>query len=351
MRWARFFSGDGWEVATVSLEPGEGYPGEFNRLDVSSRLPDALRYPMAVGRVRAIAERFHPHVVNAHFVPNYGAIAAMLGRRPWVLSTWGSDVMTDPDKSAFHRWRTRRVLNAADWVTSDAEVMTRRIVGFGVPEGRILTFPYGVDTGHFHPPHSADRAGPRIVSIRKLEPVYSVETLVDAFAAVLDALPTAKLTLAGDGSLRRLIEERAANSAGAGHIDLPGAVRHEQVPSVLGGHHLYVSTARSDTTSVSLLEAMGVRAVPRCHRHPRQPRVDRRRHQWPALPTGRCRRPGPGAHRRVERRGPPRPGRERNLEIIRSRALWQDSMEGTAAAHAQACRRGGTGRPAAVQQR
>jgi len=328
LRWARYFADDGWEVATVSLERGEQYPGSFYPLQVSTRLPDAVRYPFATGQVRAIADRFRPHVVNAHFVPNYGTIATMVGKRPWVLSTWGSDVMTDPDKSPFHRWRTRRVLRSADWITSDAEVMTRRIVDFGVSPDRILTFPYGVDTARFQAPTSPPEGGPGIVSIRKLEPVYSVETIVDAFAHVLGELPGSSLTVAGAGSLRSEIEARAMASAGAGATVFTGPVLHEQVPALLREHHLYVSTARSDTTSVSLLEAMA------CGLFPVVTDIPANR-EWiddgdngllfPVDDAAALSRLLVRAWNDLDLR---RRGTARNLEIIRTRAQWEDTMEG-----------------------
>jgi glycosyltransferase involved in cell wall biosynthesis len=262
-RWAEYFAQHGYRVMTISLEAGEGFPGEFRRIHVSEALPDAARYPLAAAAVRRIAASFRPGVISAHFLPNYGMIAALLFRdRPWVLSTWGSDVMTDPHKSAFHRWRVGFVLRRAPWVTSDADVMTERIRAFGVPAERILTFPYGVDPGVFHPADRVGSNGPRIVTNRKLESVYSVETVIDAFAAVREALPDATLTVAGDGSARAALHERAARSPAAGAITFVGAIEHARMPALLQSHHVYVSAARSDTTSVSLLEAMACGLFP-----------------------------------------------------------------------------------------
>lgn len=261
-RWAAYFAEHGYDVLTVSLEPGDDFPTSFRRIRVSHVLPDAIRYPLAAFAVRKIARTFDPDVISAHFVPNYGAIAALVCREPWVLSTWGSDVMTDPEKSTFHRWRVGVVLRRAAWVTSDAAVMTERIRDFGVPADRILTFPYGVDVGAFHPTGAEPAGGPRVVSNRKLETVYSVETVIDAFAAVREVLPDATLTIAGDGGRRAALRERAEGSPAASAITFVGAVEHARMPALLTSHHVYVSAARSDTTSVSLLEAMACGLFP-----------------------------------------------------------------------------------------
>ena len=260
-RWALYFSGYGYDVLTVSLENGDGFPTAFHRIQVSEVLPDAVRYPLASVMVRRIAHQFRPDVVSAHFVPNYGLIAALVSPRPWVLSTWGSDVMTDPQKSEFHRRRVGFVMARAAWITSDAEVMSERIRAFGVPAGRILTFPYGVDTATFRPA-TVPASGPRIVTNRKLEPVYSVETVVDAFAAVREALPDAALTIAGEGSRAAALRAQASHSTAATAITFVGNVEHARMPALLQAHHVYVSAARSDTTSVSLLEAMACGLFP-----------------------------------------------------------------------------------------
>ncbi|HXV15111.1 MAG TPA: glycosyltransferase [Candidatus Krumholzibacteria bacterium] len=261
-RWAAYFAEHGYDVLAVSLEPGEGFPTAFRRIRVTAALPDAVRYPLAASVVRGIAGSFRPDVVNAHFVPNYGMIAALVFGRRWVMSTWGSDVMTDPAKSAFHRWRVGFVLRRAGWVTSDAAVMTERIRDYGVPADRVLTFPYGVDVSAFHPERPAASNGPRIVTNRKLEDVYSVDTVIDAFAAVREALPDATLTVAGDGSLGASLRRRAERSPAAAAVTFVGAVDHARMPALLQSHHVYVSASRSDTTSVSLLEAMACGLFP-----------------------------------------------------------------------------------------
>jgi len=189
-------------------------------------------------------------------------VASIIGRNPWVLSTWGSDIMTDPEKSPFHRMRTKFVLKRATRVTSDAQVMTDKIISMGVPEEMGQTFPYGVDLTRFSPRQDRLDGGPRILSNRKLEPVYSVSTVIDALPAVREAFHQATLTVAGDGALRSELASRADRSIGRRAIVFVGDVDHDRMPSLLRDHHLYVSISLSDTTSVSLLEAMACGLFP-----------------------------------------------------------------------------------------
>jgi glycosyltransferase involved in cell wall biosynthesis len=261
-RWARYFIDERWDVLAFSLEESDRFPAPIRFARVTTAIPHAARYLLCAPLVRRLVRSFRPHVINAHFLPNYGALAALAGRRPWVLSTWGSDVMTNPDRSVFHRWRAARILRHAAYVTSDAETMSERIRSFGVPADRILTFPLGVDTSVFHPGAEDDAPGPRILSNRKLEPVYGVSTLLDAFPGIHEAQPQSTLTVAGDGSERRYLMQRAACSIGSGAIVFVGAVDHARMPGLLRENHLYVSMSHSDTTSVSLLEAMACGLFP-----------------------------------------------------------------------------------------
>jgi glycosyltransferase involved in cell wall biosynthesis len=326
-RWAVFFADAGFDVLTVSLEPGDDFPGAFQRVHVPALLPGAIRYPLATVAVRRIIDRFRPDVINAHFVPNYGMIAALVCRDPWVLSTWGSDVMTDPDKSPFHRWRTRFVLERAAFVTSDARVLTERIGSFGVAGERIREFPYGVDTDRFQPGPALSGPGPRIVSNRKLETLYAVETAIDAMAAVREALPEATLTVAGGGSERAALARRAALSPATETITFVGPVDHDRMPGLLTGHHLYLSTARSDTTSVSLLEAMACGLFPIVTDIPANREWIDDGDNGRLVPSGDPSRLAVAIVDSWRDAALRERARDTNLRIIAERARWNDSMQ------------------------
>jgi glycosyltransferase involved in cell wall biosynthesis len=248
---------------TVSLEPTDGVDGAKRHIVIPRFLPNALRYPFAVPRVRRIIRRYRPHIVNSHFLPNYGVIAALTGFRPCVLSTWGSDIMMLPQRTAFHMRRTRFVIQRASFITSDAQVMSERLVELGASEERIVTFPYGVDRDVFHPrPPGPEREGPRVLSNRKLEAVYSIETLLTSFSPIAQSAPGASLTIAGTGSHRERLRSAARHLGLADSTRFVGGVSHADMPELLRDHDLYVSVALSDTTSVSLLEAMACGLFP-----------------------------------------------------------------------------------------
>jgi glycosyltransferase involved in cell wall biosynthesis len=75
-------------------------------------------------------------------------------------------------------------------------------------------------------------------------------------------VPCVTVTIAGDGPERAALEARAAGLGLADCARFVGRVPHERLPALLGEAAAYVSTSRSDSTSISLLEAMAAGATP-----------------------------------------------------------------------------------------
>lgn len=325
-RWASYFVGAGYNVIAFSLEPVGDFPVPLHTTSIPSLVPRAFRYPLATNAVRALVRQFRPDIVNAHFVPNYGLIARLIASRPWVLSTWGSDVMVNAARTPFHMWRARLVLSEASAITSDANVMTAKIAQFGVPRERILTVPFGVDTDMFYPATPLPAGGPRIVSNRKLESVYGISTIIDAFSGVREALPDASLTVAGDGLQRHRLARRAAVSVGGPAITFVGGVDHARVPLLLREHQIYVSASHSDTTSVSLLEAMACGLFPVVSDIPANREWIRHRENGYLFPAGQPLKLAMALIESWQDEDLRGSAREKNIEIVKTRARWAENM-------------------------
>jgi glycosyltransferase involved in cell wall biosynthesis len=269
-RWGDYFHARGHRVLLISLEPGYGYAYPCHEL--TSRIPwRFLRYPLLSGRVRELLSDFDPELVNAHFVPNYGLIGALVGRHPLVVSVWGSDVLVSGRTTPLHAARVRYVLRRADYVTTDARMLTRAACALGADPERVLTVPMGVDPEPYRTARrTAEASGSRpalVVSTRKLEPVYDLRTLIDALPALWAARPEVQIALIGDGPERTALAETARTHAAAAGvlgdaITFAGMVPHRAIAETLGRATVYVSTSLSDSTSVSLLEAMAAGAFP-----------------------------------------------------------------------------------------
>jgi len=265
-RWAEALAARGHEIRLLTAEaaPNAAFPG----IAVGAPLPvPALRFGSAKGAVLREARAFRPDVVVAHFLPNYGFLAARAALRPLLLVCWGSDLLVNAGRTPFHRARARFTLERADLVHVDAAVLARAAVRFGAPPHRVWTRPWGVDVDAFAPaePWAARRARApeiRILWTRRLAPLYDPMTLVAALGLLRRRGVPFRATLAGEGPLRSSLLAEARRLEIAGAVRFAGWVGREELLALHREHEIYVSLSRSDSTSQSLLEAMAAGLVP-----------------------------------------------------------------------------------------
>ena len=116
--------------------------------------------------------------------------------------------------------------------------------------------PNGVDTDFFRPQErfstSAGRA-PELLFLGRLDPRNGLDTILAAMPAVLARVPDARLTIAGDGPLRR-VYERMAKPTGS-QVTFVGRVNGNR-PTYYSQADLYLCPTTMASFGVTLLEAM-----------------------------------------------------------------------------------------------
>ena len=261
-RWAGYFHDKGHDVLLISFEDVSGCPFPTRR--IRKLLPTKLAgYAAALGTVRKELESFGPDIVNAIYAGGYGFIGAQSGYRPLIVSAIGSDMLVDYPSSFVHKLQIEYALKHASLVTTDAESLSESVVHAGVEPSRIVEIYFGIDPSVFN---SEGRTGHgngslRIISTRNLYPIYDLNTLLAAFAE-LHGKTDARLVICGDGPERDALEKRAESLGTGDRITFTGRLDPAGIARELKRADIYVSTAKSDSTSVSLLEAMACGAVP-----------------------------------------------------------------------------------------
>jgi glycosyltransferase involved in cell wall biosynthesis len=197
-------------------------------------------------------------------------VATGLGRR-WLS---GAPTLVQPASSGYYgeaeellRSRgaplLRRALlrnTAFAAISADIERQWRSL---GVGSERLVRMTSGVDTAHFH---SAPRPGgrtteatatllprPRVVFTGRLHPQKNLDTLLDAWPAVVRRT-NANLILVGQGPDRARLEARAGALGLAAHVQFVGAV-NDPAP-LLRAADAFVLPSVAEGMSNSLLEAM-----------------------------------------------------------------------------------------------
>lgn len=261
-RWAESFRDQGDDVHVASFRPAQIAGVQVHLLPTFGL--GRAGYLLTVPLLQRLCARLRPAVVHAHYLTSYGFVAAAARLRPLVVTAWGSDVLLSPQESVASRWLTGVALRNADEVTTVAAHMNAGVIAMGAAASRVTVLPFGVDTDLFKPPVGMREAVPplRIISTRNFTSLYSVHTLVEAARQLHAGGMALRLDLVGDGPLRSSLQ---AQVVAAGLQDLAqfhGHVDHPRLAQLLGAAHVYVSTAVSDGSSVSLNEAMACGCFP-----------------------------------------------------------------------------------------
>lgn len=234
---------------------------EVHNLKYSSK----LLYPIRILAVKKAIKKIHPDILHAHYVSNYGVYAAFVDFKPFVVSSWGSDVSIEPKESMIKKCLVRYVLKKADLITVDSESSIKLVMNFGAHCEKVRLIGHGVNLKIFNPLAEDKKlkeklkipiTSPVVISTRSLEPIYDVETLIKAVPIVLRSISDAYFIIACDGSLKRKLETMADELRVLSNVRFVGLVSQVELAQLLCSSDVYVSTSLSDTTSVSLLEAM-----------------------------------------------------------------------------------------------
>jgi glycosyltransferase involved in cell wall biosynthesis len=265
-RWVNYFVDKGYECYLASLEKSQGT--RASEIFISPKTEFSfLKYIFSLSEIKNLIQNINPDLVNAHFVPNYGLLGALSKRKPLVVSTWGSDILISPKKSPFHRLRAKYVLSKADLVTCDGINLSKGLLELGVPEEKIVLAPMGVERRLLKERSSngqlKDKEEIIFLSTRSLEPVYDLKTLIEAVPLIIQKTnKKARFWITGLGSQEQELKKLASKLKVERSVEFKGYMNREDLEELFQKADLYVSTSLSDSTSVSLLEAMASGLVP-----------------------------------------------------------------------------------------
>jgi glycosyltransferase involved in cell wall biosynthesis len=204
----------------------------------------AARVARAVRRARA--DVVHTHLVHADV---YGALAT---RR--LVSTKHND---DPFRAGPFRFVERALARRAAQIIAITDALARfQIQRVGIPAGKIVTIPYGLDglpeAWGANPPNDVPPDARVLLAVCRLEPQKGLDVAVRALPAVRARHPRAELVVLGEGTERERLELLARDLAVPVH--LPG-----RVPDVAAWLHraeLLVHPVRWEGFGLAVLEAM-----------------------------------------------------------------------------------------------
>ena len=275
-RWVNYFAKRGHEIHLISTMVGEGY-AEGVKIHLLHRfMPKIWAVTKYFSRllwlisIRKMIRRIKPDILDAHFITTSGFLGVASFFHPLVLSAWGSDILLHPKQSILYKVLTKYALRKADVVICDSETVKAGIVRLGTNSAKIKKIFWGVDTQKFNPQRRDDNlrsklevtGAPAIICIRNLRPLYNVEMLIRTIPLILNRVPKAKFIIGGEGEQRDYLKTLASSLGVINSIRFVGWIPHDELPKYLASSDIYVSTSLTDSTSLSLQEAMACELPP-----------------------------------------------------------------------------------------
>lgn len=263
-RWVRWFARH-HEVIVIATHEDAGIP-EYKVATLPARALPGTRLAVSARVVREVVSRHAPDVVHSHFINEAGWFGAVSGRRPFVLTAWGSDVYRAPHESRLaarlNPWTARR----ANWVTADSEDQARRLRTWGVDPARLSVIGWGVDRSEFHPgvdggpvrdQHAIPRDAPVLLSPRQWYPNSNIEAVVAAHAAMDPRVYLIlKRTRGYEPDGGEAVERALGASRARDRIRVVERLEASALPALYAASDVVISLCTTDGTPVSVLEAM-----------------------------------------------------------------------------------------------
>jgi glycosyltransferase involved in cell wall biosynthesis len=264
-KWIQYFADKGHEIHWISLTPN--YYGDIQNLRlylVRKILFKPIDLLINILQVRNLIKKIQPDILHAHYAGKNGLIGALSNFHPYVLTPWGSDVLISA-KSKKKGFLVRFALGKTDLITCDADHIRNTLMTFGIPLSKIRIVYFGVDTHKFCPgPRNEELSNSLgvshykvVISLRSLESIYDIETLIKASQIVLDAIPKTKFLILGRGSQEQYLRQLSHKLGVMENVCFVGMVSNDELPEYLRLADVYVSTSLSDAgIAASTAEAM-----------------------------------------------------------------------------------------------
>ena len=220
--------------ATYVVNPDAGLRGRVRELVY-------ITTGRAAALDRAIA-REEVDLLHAHFGVEglYALPFALRHELPLITTFWGFDATMSrtklllSGKPAWMRYAlfAERLRRRGTLFIAVSEFIRSRLLESGFPPDRTIVHYNGVDLTAFTPPdHETDAR--TILSVGRLVEKKGMEYLIEAFARIAGEVPEVRLEIAGDGPLRRPLEQLTSERGLSARVTFHGSLPHPVVAGLM----------------------------------------------------------------------------------------------------------------------
>jgi L-malate glycosyltransferase len=258
VRWCKHFAAKGNEVHLISFKEIsiEGVNSHYINVGKIQVGGGNWKVLLQFRKVKKLLHQIKPDIFHAHYATSYGIVGALCGFHPYIITTYGTDVLISGQQSVFYKLLLRYAFKKADWINTLAEHMSVAVRKIGANMSKVEVIPFGIDSSIFNSSQRVNNTSRfTITSTRNHEEIYNIPHLIKAVSKIKQSIPNLEFVIAGDGTLKNELEKLVELEDLKEITTFLGKIPQSEMVALLNRTHVFVTVSKSDGNSLSLAEA------------------------------------------------------------------------------------------------
>jgi glycosyltransferase involved in cell wall biosynthesis len=193
-------------------------------------------------KLKRLKEEDMPDVAYAEFLTTAILLREFLEKNsiPYIVHVHAYDITSELNDPAYKR-EIKKVFASASYIISPSDYIKKLLILEGAPPQKIKMVRLGIDSEGIVPMDWEKRLafGPSVLFLGRLVEKKGLIPLIYAFDIVKKRIPEAKLTIIGDGNLRKRIERLIERLGLEDSVILKGALKREESFPIMNRHWVY----------------------------------------------------------------------------------------------------------------
>ncbi|MCJ7766817.1 glycosyltransferase, partial [Candidatus Bathyarchaeota archaeon] len=254
-RFLSYLANKGFNIHLITYTPSR-----IENVKIHNVATARTRIPLRIIQSIRLIRKIKPDVLHAFYITNNGVVAALSGFHPLVLSAWGDDIATDPERSGILKLLIKLSLRISTLVETGDELGRERLMELGCDPRKIFVQNMGVDTTLFSPNARSETLRKElkidnfysVLCARSWKPEYRVDVCIKAIPLVLQRIRNVKFIFLGGGPLEKELKDLATKLGVSENTLFIGKILEEEMPKYLASVDVYVDTV-GDSRARALL--------------------------------------------------------------------------------------------------